>query len=39
MRLRGTLIGGATVHGLIVWYSYYLGQLLIFLGVARALRA
>jgi uncharacterized membrane protein YhhN len=39
MRLGGTLIGGATVHGLIVWYSYYLGQLLIFLGVARKLRA
>jgi uncharacterized membrane protein YhhN len=38
MRLGGTLIGGATIHGLIVWYSYYLGQLLIFLGVARALR-
>lgn len=39
MRLGGTLVGGATVHGLIVWYSYYLGQLLIFLGVARGLRA
>jgi hypothetical protein len=38
MRLGGTLVGGATVHGLIVWYSYYLGQLLIFLGVARTLR-
>jgi uncharacterized membrane protein YhhN len=39
MRLGGRLVGGATVHGLIVWYSYYLGQLLIFLGVARGLRA
>lgn len=38
MRLGGTLVGGETVHGLIVWYSYYLGQLLIFLGVARTLR-
>lgn len=38
MRLGGTLLGGASVHGLIVWYSYYLGQLLIFLGVARGLR-
>jgi uncharacterized membrane protein YhhN len=38
MRLGGTLIGGETIHGLIVWYSYYLGQLLIFLGVARTLR-
>jgi hypothetical protein len=38
MRLGGTLVGGATVHGLIVWYSYYLGQLLIFGGVARGLK-
>jgi uncharacterized membrane protein YhhN len=38
MRMGGLLVGGATVHGLIVWYSYYLGQLLIFSGVARALR-
>ncbi len=34
MRMGGSLIGGAAVHGLLVWYSYYLGQLLIFLGVA-----
>lgn len=33
MRLGGALIGPAFVHGLAVWYSYYAGQLLIFLGV------
>ncbi len=36
MRLGGSLVGGAVVHGLLVWYSYYLGQLLIFVGVASA---
>jgi len=35
MRLGGTLIGGPFAHGLAVWYSYYAGQLLIFLGVVR----
>jgi hypothetical protein len=39
MRLGGTLWGGAVVHGLIVWFTYYFGQALIFIGVARALRA
>lgn len=36
MRLGGDLLGGATAHGLMVWYTYYLGQLLIFTGVATA---
>jgi uncharacterized membrane protein YhhN len=35
MRLGGRLFGGATIHGLIVWYSYYAAQLLVFLGIAR----
>ncbi len=38
MRMGGSLVGGAGVHGLLVWYSYYLGQLLIFAGVATAER-
>lgn len=38
MRLGGTLIGGATSHGLIVWFTYYFGQALIYVGVSRALR-
>ncbi|WP_188761966.1 lysoplasmalogenase [Sandarakinorhabdus glacialis] len=37
MRMGGTLVGGGFVHGLIVWYSYYLGQLMIFTGVRRGL--
>ncbi len=37
MRLGGHLVGGADVHGLLVWYSYYAGQLLIFAGVAAGL--
>ena len=36
MRLGGTLIGGATLHGLLVWYSYFAGQMLIFTGIAFA---
>ncbi len=36
MRLGGRIVGGDTLHGLIVWYSYYAGQLLIFLGIARS---
>ncbi len=39
MRLGGALIGPAFVHGLAVWYSYYAGQLLIFLGVSAGFRA
>lgn len=38
MRMGGTHVGGVSVHGLIVWYSYYAGQLLIALGVAAGLR-
>ena len=37
MRLGGNLVGGAAVHGLLVWFSYYAGQLLIFLGIANGL--
>jgi uncharacterized membrane protein YhhN len=37
MRLGGRLVGGEWVHGLLVWMSYYLGQLLIFAGVAAGL--
>jgi uncharacterized membrane protein YhhN len=35
MRLGGRLVGGETLHGLLVWYSYYLAQLGLFLGVAQ----
>lgn len=38
MRMGGSLVGGAGVHGLLVWYSYYLGQALIFVGVATTER-
>jgi uncharacterized membrane protein YhhN len=37
MRLGGRVVGGETVHGLLVWLTYYLGQLLIFIGVAAGL--
>lgn len=37
MRLGGRLVGGESVHGLLVWLTYYLGQLLIFIGVASGL--
>ncbi|NJC07424.1 lysoplasmalogenase family protein [Polymorphobacter fuscus] len=37
MRMGGHLVGDAQAHGLLVWFSYYLGQLLIFLGVAAGL--
>lgn len=37
MRLGGRLVGDGTVHGLLVWLTYYLGQLLIFIGVAMGL--
>jgi uncharacterized membrane protein YhhN len=37
MRLGGRLVGGESVHGLLVWLTYYLGQLLIFIGVAAGL--
>jgi uncharacterized membrane protein YhhN len=36
MRMGGSLVGSAGVHGLLVWYSYYLGQFCIFYGVATA---
>ncbi|MFZ4689428.1 MAG: lysoplasmalogenase family protein [Polymorphobacter sp.] len=35
MRLGGRLLGGATVHSLMVWYFYYFGQLGIAIGVLR----
>ena len=37
MRLGGRLVGGEWLHGLLVWLSYYLGQVLIFTGVAAGL--
>lgn len=37
MRLGGNLVGGEWLHGLLVWFSYYLGQLAIFVGVAAGL--
>jgi uncharacterized membrane protein YhhN len=37
MRLGGRLIVGESVHGMLVWLTYYLGQLLIFIGVGRML--
>ena len=37
MRLGGRLVGGESVHGMLVWLTYYLGQLLIFCGVANGL--
>jgi uncharacterized membrane protein YhhN len=37
MRLGGRLVGGESLHGLLVWVTYYLGQLLIFIGVAAGL--
>ena len=36
MRMGGSLVGTLGAHGLLVWYSYYAGQFLIFLGVATA---
>jgi uncharacterized membrane protein YhhN len=39
MRLGERLVGSAALHGALVWYSYYLGQLLIFMGVARGVRS
>lgn len=37
MRMSGRLVGGDTLHGLLVWYFYYFGQLGIFIGVSRGL--
>jgi uncharacterized membrane protein YhhN len=37
MRMGGLTINGDAGHGRIVWYSYYLGQLLIFVGVGIGL--
>ena len=35
MRLGGRIVGSAGLHGLIVWYAYYLGQFGIFAGIVR----
>lgn len=35
MRTGGRYVAAPAVHGLMVWYFYYLGQLGIFIGVAR----
>lgn len=35
MRLGGGLVGSEGLHGTLVWYSYYLAQLGIFLGVSQ----
>jgi uncharacterized membrane protein YhhN len=37
MRLGGRLVGDAGIHGLLIWFSYYIGQALIFFGVATGL--
>jgi uncharacterized membrane protein YhhN len=37
MRLGGRLVGDESLHGLLVWLTYYLGQMLIFIGVASGL--
>lgn len=37
MRLGGRVVGDATLHGVMVWVSYSIGQALIFWGVARGL--
>jgi uncharacterized membrane protein YhhN len=37
MRLGGRLVGGESLHGLLVWLTYYLGQVLIFIGLAAGL--
>jgi uncharacterized membrane protein YhhN len=39
MRMGGRLVGSDALHGALVWYSYYLGQLGIFVGVIRGPRA
>lgn len=39
MRLGGRLVGGEMAHGLLVWFTYYGGQALIFFGVASSLPA
>lgn len=33
IRMGGAFVGSPLIHGLIIWYSYYLGQALIFAGV------
>jgi hypothetical protein len=35
MRLGGWIVGSPVLHGLIVWYTYYLGQFGIFAGIVR----
>jgi uncharacterized membrane protein YhhN len=34
MRLGGRIVGGPALHGALVWYFYYFGQLGIFIGVS-----
>ena len=35
MRIGGRIVGSPALHGLIVWYAYYLGQFGIFAGIVR----
>ena len=35
MRIGGRIVGSPALHGLIVWYTYYLGQFGIFAGIVR----
>ncbi len=35
MRIGGRFVGSPGLHGLIVWYTYYLGQFGIFAGIMR----
>lgn len=37
MRLGGRSLGSPAIHGVVIWLSYYLGQALIFAGVAAGL--
>ena len=37
MRIGGRTVGDAALHGLLIWLSYSLGQVLILLGLARSL--
>lgn len=38
MRLGGRVVGTVALHDALVWYGYYLGQLGIFIGVAKRCR-
>ncbi len=35
MRIGGRIVGSPMLHGLIVWYTYYIGQFGIFAGIVR----